>query len=502
MHEVGAAWLMTSLSPTPFMVAVVQTASTLPFFLLALPSGALADILDRRRLLLAAQVWMLAASVILGILTLLGITTPTLLLALTFFLSLGAAINGPAWQAIIPEIVDRDNLPAAITLGSVGFNIARAVGPVFGGLVVAAVGPGATFLLNAVSFLGVVAVLRNWNRPQEKGTLPEERLLSAMRAGIRFIRHAPEVRAVFIHTASFSFFASALWAFLPIIAREYLKLSSLGYGMLLGFFGAGALLGAPLLPRFRNRLSLNVIAVITTALFAIAIACLAHLRHIPVLALAMVAGGAAWLILFASLIAAVQGLIPSWVRGRVLSVHMLIFFGGLAGGSALWGCLGTGIGIKATLSIAAISMILAIPATWPWKLSSGEGLDLTPSLHWPALFTADGLDLDEGPVLVVVEYHIDPARSREFSTAVKALKTIRRRDGAIRWNLFRDVTDRSHYFESFIVESWGEHLRQHERMTVSDTEIETRVMSFHIGKRAPRVMHFIAEPVASERKKG
>jgi predicted MFS family arabinose efflux permease len=333
VHEVGTAWLMTSLTTSPFTVSLIQTATTLPIFLVALPAGALADIVDRRRLLLFTQVWMLVAALGLGITTLAGMASPIVLLIFAFILSLGAAINGPAWQTIIPELVSKEEMPSAVTLGSVGFNIARAIGPALGGFIVSLVGPGFTFLLNAVSFSGVVVVLKRWHRVPQESTLPAERLIGAMRTGLRYVRNAPRVQAVFVHTLIFSVFTCALWAFLPIIAREYLLLSAVGYGMLLGFFGSGALVGAFLLPKIRSRFSLNNIVAGTTILMALTIACLATVRSFVVILAVMAAAGMAWLILISVFSIAVQAVIPSWVRGRVLSVFMLVFFGGFAGGS-------------------------------------------------------------------------------------------------------------------------------------------------------------------------
>ncbi len=495
MHDVGASWLMTSLAPSPFMVAMVQTATTLPFCLLALPAGALADMIDRRRLLIVTQIWMLVASVLLGVLTILGLTSPVVLLLFTFLLSLGASINLPAWQAVIPEMVPREQLPAAVTLNSVAFNIARCLGPALGGFVVGMVGPGFTFLLNGVSYTGVVAVLKRWKREVKDHTLPEERLIGAMRIGVRYVRNAPEVRSVLVHAGLFSVFGVSLWAFLPIVARQYLGLSSLGYGMLFGLFGTGGILGATLLQRLRDTFSLNTLVAASTILFAATILSLGYAHSVPVLAFAMVVGGAAWLILLSILNTVVQAVIPAWVRGRVLSVYMLVFFGGMAGGSAFWGSLAHAVGIPGALAISAACLVLQIPVTFVYKLSTGKGLDLRPSLHWPSPLAEGVPEPEEGPVLVVVEYRIDPARAKEFTEAMGGLKAIRLRDGAIRWNLFRNLPGQGTYIESFITESWAEHMRQHDRFTVSDREIEKKAFSFHIGSRPPKVMHFIAEPV-------
>jgi MFS family permease len=480
---------------SPFIVSLIQTATTLPIFLVALPAGALADIVDRRRLLLFTQVWMLLAALGLGVTTLAGLASPIVLLIFVFVLSLGAAINGPAWQAIIPELVSREEMASAVTLGSVGFNIARAIGPALGGLIVSLVGPGFTFLLNAISFTGVVIVLKRWHRVPQESTLPAERLIGAMRTGLRYVRNAPKVQAVLIHTLIFSVFTCALWAFLPIVAREYLRLSAVGYGMLLGFFGAGALVGALLLPKIRLRFSLNNIVAGTTILMAVMMTCLAIIHSFPLILAVMAAGGMAWLILISVFSIAVQEVIPSWVRGRVLSVFMLVFFGGFAGGSMLWGALAVWTGIRQTLVGVAIFLLIGIILTQKYKLPTGEDLDLTPVQQLPSYLAAKGLTNEERPVLVVIDRRIEPRQEADFLESARPLKMLRLRDGAIRWNLFRDVTDPSHFIESFIVESWIEYLRQHERSTVSDREIEERVDTFHLGGVPPETHHYIAEQI-------
>jgi len=495
MHEVGAAWLMTSLTMSPFTVSLIQTATTLPIFMVALPAGALADIVDRRRLLIFTQVWMLIAAFGLGITTLAGFVSPPVLLFFVFVLSLGAAINGPAWQAIIPELVSREEMPSAVTLGSVGFNIARAIGPALGGFVVSLVGPGFTFLLNAISFCGVVLVLKRWRRSPQESTLPAERLIGAMRTGLRYVRNAPRVQSVLVHTLIFSVFTCALWAFLPIIAREYLQLSSVGYGMLLGFFGSGALVGAYLIPRIKARFSLNTIVAGTTALMALVITGLATIRSFIIVLAMMAAGGMAWLILISVFSIAVQAVIPSWVRGRVLSVFMLVFFGGFAGGSMLWGALAVTVGIPYTLVGVSILLLIGIILTQKYKLPTGDDLDLTPIQQLPSYLVTKGITNEERPVLVVIDRKIDRRQEGKFLEAVRPLKMLRLRDGAIRWNLFRDITDPSHFIESFIVESWIEYLRQNERSTVSDREIEERVNAFHISDVPYETHHYIAEQI-------
>lgn len=327
MQSVGAAWLMTSLSKSAVMVALVQAASMLPMFILSLPAGALADLVDRRRLLLVTQTWMLAAAAILWALTFLGATTPWVLLGLTFLLGLGAALNGPAWQAIVPELVPRGQLLKAISLNSAGFNLSRAVGPAVAGVIVAATGAGMTFLLNAVSFLGVIIVLYRWRRPPVGSALPAERLLAAMRTGLRYIRHVPVLRAVFLRLGIFMFCSSALWALLPLISRYELGGGPTTYGILLGCLGAGAVAGAALLPPLGRRLSGEWLVRGATLVFAAVLLTLALVPVMAVVAAALVVGGIAWLVLVSSFNATVQTAVPSWVRARAMAVYMLVFAG-------------------------------------------------------------------------------------------------------------------------------------------------------------------------------
>lgn len=497
MHNVGADWLMTSLAPSPLLVALMQTAENAPLFLLALPAGALADIVDRRRLLLYTQGWMLLSAIALALLTFLGLTTPPVLLALIFCLGLGSALNAPAWQAIVPELVPREELAGAVSLNSVAFNIARAVGPALGGLVVAAVGSWAVFLLNSLSFLGVMLVLYRWQREPLESISPTERVMGAMRAGLRYVRHDPGLRAVLARTAIFVLCASALWATLPLVARKELGLGALAYGVLLGGLGAGAILAAFLLPMFRQRIPLNAMTVAGTVAFAGATVALAELRSFPLLCLAMVLGGVAWMALMSSFNISVQALVPGWVRARVLAIYLLTFFGGMAAGSALWGTVATHLGLSRTLLIAAGAGVLSTVAAFVLPLRTGVELDLEPSLHWSDPIMINEPHPEAGPVLVTVDYRIDPERAEEFIEAMHEVKRISRRDGAIRWGLFNDTAQPGHFVETFLVESWAEHMRQHARITNEDRATQDHARAFHIGGSPPAVTHLIARDHSS-----
>jgi MFS family permease len=495
MQNVGAVWLMTSLTPSATMVALIQTATSLPVFLVGLPAGALADVVDRRRLLIWTQAWMLLAATLLGVLTLMNLTTAWILLALTFALGLGSALNGPAWQAIITELVPERELSTAVTLNGVSFNVARAVGPAIGGLLVAVAGPGAVFLLNAVSFLAVVVALYRWRRVPVASALPTESVLGAVRAGLRYVRFARHVQIVLLRVGVFAFCASALWALMPVVAAERLGEGAAGYGLLLGAIGVGAVLGALVLPRMRSRLPIDAIITFGGVLFALSTAALGLVGQLAPLGLALAVGGVAWTALMSSFTVSVQAGSAPWVQARTVAAYLLIFQGALALGSAGWGVLAEQVGTRWALLAAALLMLLVLAATARWKLAPGLERDLRPSTHWPDPRVVNEPEPNEGPVLVVVEYRVAVEQVAEFVQAMHEMAVLRRRDGATSWGLFRDPSDPARYLETFSIDTWAEHMRQHERVTMSDLEIETRAYSFLRGIERPRTSHFVAVDV-------
>jgi MFS family permease len=491
IQNVGAAWLMTSLAPEPLEVSLVQVASSLPFFLLAIPAGALADVVDRRRLSLVALGWLTAAAALLSALTFADLAGPTTLLALTFALGIGSALLAPALAAIIPELVAREEIEPAVSLNSISMNSARAAGPALGGLVVAIAGAGATFALNAVSFLAVMVVLYRWQRAEPERTLPPEELFGAIRAGVRYVRHSPPLRAVLVRTGTFVLPASAVWALLPLYARDTLGLGPAGYGILLGFFGIGAVASGLALPRIRARLGVERLATGAALVFALSQLALDLFHVLAPVAVALAVAGGAWLTLLSTLTSAAQMAIPSWVRARALATHMLVLFGGLAAGSAAWGALASAVGVPHSFALSAVAIALGRAVSWRRTLPSGARLDLAPAPEWPNPQVLRPFESDRGPALVTIEYEIDPADSEEFARAMRELGAIRLRDGAIRWGLWDDVAAPGRFLESFVVESWLEHLRQHERITAADRAVQSIAHTFHRGGEPPRVRHFI-----------
>ena len=501
MQDLGAVWLMTSLSPSPLLVALIQTAGSLPFFMLALPAGAIADVVDRRRMLLFTQGWMLVAATLLGVFTLAGITTPWVLLVFTFALSLGSAMNMPVWQAIIPELVAKDELPSAVALSGIVINLARAIGPALAGIILAtAGGPGAVFLVNAVTFVGVIVVIYRWRRIPKPSGLPAERVWGAIQAGIRFTRFWKPLQIVLVRTGTYIFCGSALFALLPILGRQELGLDAVGYGIILGFWGLGGLLGAFILPKAQKRLSVDTLVAIATFLYATMTLTLAYLRNYYLVCGVMIFVGIGSLTLMASFNVAAQTVVPGWVRARALAFQLLVFQGSMAAGSFVWGAIAQRAGLSIALTGASMGLLVGLVIALRFPLNCGKNLDLAPSLHWRQQTLVFEPYPDDGPVLIQLEYHVDPQQADEFVEAMQPIGVMRRRDGAIQWGLFHDLTQCGRFVESFIVESWVEHKRQFERVTNSDRILQDRARSFHISDQPPKVFQMIYANRTDERK--
>jgi MFS family permease len=490
MQTVGAAWLMVSLGAGPMYVALTQTASALPFFVFALPAGAIGDIVDRRKLILFTEFWMVGVAIVLAVATIGGFMSPWLLLGLTFALSAGDAIETPTWRAILPELVKNEDLAAASALNGIEFNLARAVGPALAGLVIAAAGVGAAFALNVLSFTGVILLVVRWKRPVRRRTTPPETVAGATVAALRYVRYSPTLLGMMFRSGLTMFFASALLALMPSVARSVSD-SPTGYGILLGSFGAGAVLGALTLAPARARWSTDTVASGGVAILGLMTIAAGFMHGMALLAATMLVAGAAWIVFISLVSALMQILAPDWVRARVLAIFMLVFQGGLAAGSAFWGVvagwadvqhalLWAGLGIVAT---AALGLVAKLPDTTT---------DVSPWNHWrmPAIVADVRPEFDQGPVLVTVEYRVHSDRAPEFLHSIHAYGRIRRRDGAFRWGIFRDVEDGDRYVETFLVSSWAEHLRQHERSTKADREIESRLRAYVTG--TPSVRHLVS----------
>jgi MFS family permease len=510
MQDTAGTWLMTALTTSPLLISLMQTAATLPVLLFGLPAGAMADIFDRRRLLLFWAAWMLVVAALLSGLTLSGWMGPWSLLSLTCLLSVGAAMNGPTWQAIVPELVPWEQLPVAIALNSAGFNLARAIGPALGGLTVAAFasvwfGSGLVFSVNALSFVAVLVVIYRWRRtPYFRSSLPAERLLGSIRAGVRYARFEPSVQGILIRAFMQTFCVSGMWGLLAIVARDNLHHGAMGYGILNGCIGLGAVLAAVWLPRLRQRLSSDEIVSASAVVFAVTLLVMAWVHHWLPLVLALILGGIAWTSTASSLNIAVQLSVPAWVQARALGLYQMVFQGGLAIGSAFWGAAADRTNTSVALSLAAGALLLGLPFARRYSLTCGTALDHSPGRLPNALNRAGPQIIiepnpEDGPVLVTVTFRINPETAEEFVNAAYELGRVRRRDGAVRWSLFADPFDPSRYMETYVVESWLARQRQIERFTVADHAIRNRVFGFHVDSTPPVVSRMILAKAPVER---
>ena len=489
MQSVGAAWLMVSLHAGTLYVALTQTASALPFFVLALPAGAIGDIVDRRKLILVTEAWMASVAIVLTALSFAGRLSPILLLILTFALSAGDAIESPTWRAVLPELVTKEDLASAAALNGIEFNFARAIGPALAGVVIAAAGVGTAFAINTASFLGVILVVSRWKRHVRKPTAPPETLSGATAAAIRYVRYSPNLRAIFIRSGIIIFFASGLLALLPSVAHT-LSNSPLGYGLLLGCFGSGAVIGALLMQRARARWSSETVVSGGVFLFGLAILGAGTLRTFATLAVTMLIGGAAWIVFVSLFNVITLNYSPDWVRARVLAVSMLVFQGALAGGSALWGAVASKTSVHHALMWAGLGTVASTALGLFLRLPDAT-VDLSPWSHWrlPTPLKDASLPADSGPVLVTVEYDVASEHQAKFIAAIHKYGRIRRRDGAYRWGTFHDLENQDRYLEIFLVVSWAEHMRQHERLTAADREVEEQLNKY--VRSTPIVRHLL-----------
>ena len=492
MFNVTSGWIMTELSPSPFMVSLVQVATALPIFIFALPAGALGDIFDRRKLLLVTQIASAAALFIFAAILWAGHVSAWGLLLFTFLTGAGSAFAMPAWQAIVPRLVAKEALQPAIALNGVSVNIARAIGPALGGFILVAAGATATVLFDAVTYLFVAAALLWWRASAGKtDTLPREHMAGAMRAGLRFSLRSQALRSTIIRALAFFTFASAYWALLPLIAKELLHGGPGLYGIILTALGAGAVAGTFLIGKLRKQLGANAVVALGTLGTALAMGFFAYGGNATLGVLAGVLAGLSWIMVISSLNVSAQTALPDWVRARGLAIFQMMFWGAMTAGSLLWGKLAMSLGLPHALILAAAISLLCIPLTWRFKLNLGEHDDFVPSGHWPEPVLSTPVAHDRGPVLVSIEYHIRQEDSHAMHHLMRELGALRRRDGAVHWGVFEDVARPGTFIEIFIEESWVAHMRQHLRVSGTHKQLQEKIRALHQGDAPPIVRHAV-----------
>ena len=502
MNDTAAVWTMTTLTGSATMVSLMQTMSSLPLFLFALPAGAMADLVNRRRLILCAQTGALLTAAGMAVLAWFGMLNQSLLLLATFQLGLAAAFTTPAWQALIPEIVGREKLAPAIALSGVGYNIARAVGPIAGGLLLASLGPVPVFAINALSFIAVIVVMSTGTYVATPRSAQREQMLGAMAAAIRYARHASAMRSVLARGGVHIFAAVAPVVLLPIIVHSR-NWNASDFGLLMGCYGAGAIFTALfLLAKLRARFTFDQVLFGASLLSAFATVIVALVPGRFWMGVVMVFAGAAWMTGLNTFSVASQSAFPNWVRARSSAIYLVVMQGGSALGALVWGQMTTHFNAPIALAVAAGVLVVSAILSRLVPISHVEKLDLTPSGHWHDHTLANEPSADDGPILITIEYRIDPAEAVAFRAAMVHLRETRLRDGAFRCSVFVDLNDAAIYRETFLVGSWAEHLRQHERATVEDQRVEQAVLAFHKLPEPPRIGHFLMINLRDRRAEG
>ena len=502
MYDVGASWLMTSLAPNPLFVSLITTAATLPILLFALPSGILSDIFDRRSILLITCAYMFTISTALGVLTLVGLTTTTVLLILTFALGAGTTMIRTPIIPTMSGLVSRSELPNALTLSALASNLGRVIGPTVGGFIVAAFAPWAVFFLNSASFIGMMLVLSrlprkaNLNNYQQQSSLPPENIIRAIRIQLRYIRYSQAAHILIVRVGLFTLCSSALLSLLPLLAKHELALDSIGFGLLLGSFGAGAIIGGIIiLPRLRKA-SVESLITASIVLLAIVTFTMGYVRVFDLACVVMGLGGIAYITILSKFYTIGIKSAPKWIGARVLAVYLLILNGGLVVGSVIWGAVANTFGIPLTLLVASLALAATIIARKPYSSKLLDDLDFTPaSDHWslPPQFFIDPKQ-DDNRALVTIEYkNIDPKLSYEFERSIHELGRILKSEGMAYWELFQDPSDISHYIEIRIADTWTDHIRQHENVTKNVQDMENRILELIKDCPQPTILHYIGK---------
>ncbi|MBG6287048.1 MFS transporter [Pseudomonas nitroreducens] len=495
MQNVGAAWLMVSLTTSPMLVALVQTAISLPSFFFGLPGGVFADIFNRQRYLLVTHAGMLLASVTLVGVCAAGVVGPWALLGLTFAFGIGFALQGPAWYTTQAESVPRAFMASAMALSSVSYSAARAVGPALAGGVVAVSGVVSVFIVCTVLLCGSLLVVACMRRPADGSTLPVESLWSGLRSALRYARHSSVIRGQCLRTIAFVSAASALWALLAVVARD--SGGAGGYGLLLGSIGAGTMFGALILPVLRARLELNRMIAFACVVYALGMFVVAQTHLAWLQCTALFIAGIGWMCIGTSNLVAIQSAVPPWIRARSVAIYMLVFQGALAIGGAAWGAVASHFGTRVALMLAAAVTLLSLWVMQRYQARLGEESEVTPSTGELPLFSFAHLEPSEGPVAVQIAYQVRPEDREEFLRRIQVMGIQRRRDGAGFWRVYRELERPAWYMERFIVDSWSDYLRHQARTTMADREAEARVRDLHCGEQPPTVSHYISEAAAS-----
>lgn len=497
MNDVAASWMMTSLSNSPTLVALVQTASNLPVFLLGIPSGAFADILNRKRYFVATQIWVAVTAALLCLLSFLNLLNPSLLLTLTFINGIGLAMRWPVFAAIVPDLVTKDHLPSALALNGIAMNASRILGPLVAGALIASFGSQYVFALNMVMSLGSTAMILQWKHQAHVSTLPGERFLGAMRVGLQYVRESKRMKAVLIRVVLFFMQSSALLALLPVLAKDHFHGGAETFTLMLSCLGLGAIISASQLTWLRSRWDRNQLAnsgVVIQALSSIGVALSPNLWVASPL---IVIGGMAWINVANSLSISAQFSLPSWVRARGMSLYQMGLMGGSALGAAIWGSIASHAGVTTSVICGSVFGLCSIFFARHQLLEGGHEEDMTPVCPIEHPMPTRPIDLGEGPVMISIEYQIDMAQIEEFKKLMQLTRSSRLRQGALSWSLFEDTEQEGRLIEYFVFDTWADYLRRFDRFTADDLKMQELRNDLHLGENTPKVTRRVASVLNS-----
>jgi MFS family permease len=495
MNDVAAAWLMTTLTTSPVMVALVQTASTLPVFLLGLPSGAMADILDRRRYFATTQLWVSINALVLAALSLADALTANLLLVLTFVNGIGLAMRWPVFAAIVPDVVPRAQLSPAIALNGIAMNLSRVIGPVLAGALLAVFSSAAVFVLNALLAGIAFTLILRWKHQPKASALPGERFVGAMRVGLNYALQSPRLKVILLRVFLFFLQSTALLALLPLVARRLHGGGPGTFTVMLACLGVGAIFAALRFPHWRARHSRDQFVLVGTLVQAALAVLIVYVPELWLALPAMALVGMAWISVANSLTISAQMALPDWVRARGMSIYQMALMGGAAAGSLLWGWVADWTSVATSVACASVFGVVVLVALRRLTIEGGADPDFSPVPLANTIEPSVGVEPEDGPVMVTVEYLIDPARAAEFAEVMQRTRRARLRQGALSWGLFRDAAQPSRVIEYFLDENWVEHQRRLERFTAFDAGLRELRLAFHLGDEPPRVKRFVAQPL-------
>jgi len=493
-HDTAATWMMHTVSSSPFMISLMSTVASLPFFLFTIPAGALADMIDRRRILSVMNLWLASSAGMLAIFGFLNALNPWIILVSVFCAGAGFSFYSPAWSALIPEIVSPAELPSAVTLGGLQLNLSGIIGPAIGGFLLMQFGAPVVFSLNAFCFLLVTGAILSWRRSNLQARLPLENFFEAFVSAVRYVRYAPGIQVVLVRDVVFSFFISVIPALLPVVGLRVLNLDSRGLGYLYTSMGVGSVVGAVLvIPRARTRLSANTLTIVANLLVACVFVLMALVSDVRLFWVIAALAGLGWTLTAAELWVAGQRAMPNWARGRMNATHMMVSQGGIALGGLIWGGLAATAGVQFALLAAALLLLFSLPLAFPFSIDFTRQLDLEPaplSTHYHRMFHPP--EPSEGPVVITMEFEISSTDRWKFFRLMREMRLTYLRNGAFRWQLDEDLQKPNHFRMEMFVASWSEHLQQHERMTKNELQTWERVWRLHRGKSEPVVKHYLS----------